>query len=156
MVIETARDSGQKIARLGRDGGEASLRQAVDGIARSVTHRRAAAINAWLVASLAFWAVADFLISGSADGFVSTLPFMVLFGTMAFRLRGEIADRGRLLRFSGLFAFGLAGACGASLAASLLASPVDVACAVWSGGMVAGFGYAAWYQLRKPDISSVG
>jgi hypothetical protein len=38
----------------------------------------------------------------------------------------------------------------------LLASPVDVACAVWSGGMVAGFGYAAWYHLRKPDISSVG
>jgi hypothetical protein len=114
--------------------------------------RRAAAINAWLVAGLAFWAVVDSLIYGTLDGFLFTAPFMLVFGWAAYQLHGgSTAPRRNMLRHSGWMALALAGLCAISLVASVAATPVDVACALWSGGMVAGFSYAAWYQLRSPD-----
>jgi hypothetical protein len=96
----------------------------------------------------------DSVVYGTLDGFLFTLPFMLLFGSFAFRLRQEAPGRRHALQTCGALASVVAGLCGVSLIASLAASPVDVACAVWSAGMVGGFGYAGWYQLRTPNATS--
>jgi hypothetical protein len=117
--------------------------------------RRAAAINVWLVAGLGLWAVLDALIYWTLDGVLYTMPFMVMFGMFAYRLAKQESARESALHYSGLMSLFVGGLCAISLVASVVSSPIDVACALWSGGMVAGFGYAAWYQLRSPDTTEI-
>jgi hypothetical protein len=162
MVIEAVREKAERTQALaGNESSAATIQSAPyvgvshDSPLRTPTYRpRADAINAWLVVGLAIWAVVDSVVYGTLDGFLFTLPFMVLFGSFAFRLRQDAPGRRHALQTSGSLAAVVAGLCGVSLIASLAASPVDVACAVWSAGMVGGFGYAAWYQLRVPNTTS--
>jgi drug/metabolite transporter (DMT)-like permease len=52
----------------------------------------------------------------------------------------------RWLRISGHTCLALAGLSGLALWGSLM-SPVDVACAIWSGAFIGGFGYYAYNWL---------
>jgi hypothetical protein len=161
MVISALREAAPD-AQLTRDAGSGLKQEGVGDsapastlVAQPYRARRAVAINLWLIAALALWAFVDFLVYGTLDGLAFTTPFMIIFGSLAYRLARHEMSRDASLRHSGWMALLLVGLCGISLVASLAASPVDVACAVWSGGMVGGFGYAAWYQLRASQSTRI-
>jgi hypothetical protein len=103
---------------------------------------RAALANLLVAALVVVWAIWALLQDGVQGDFVIALPLAVLYATAAFSVQRAGSRRWlAIATWTSLVCCGLMLLVGVG---SLLTRPVDVACAVWSFILAAGFGYATY------------
>jgi hypothetical protein len=114
---------------------------------------RAVTLNVGMLVLLAVWAIGEFVIDGTAYTLVAIGPATPFFAGTAYKVSQGDPALG-WLRASGFVCGMLTLLCGASFYGSLMATPVDVSCAITSALFGVVFGYGACYQLLRGSRGS--